>query len=173
MIKSLTICFTLFSSLSVFAVQLCDGESETSPTSRFTINNGDAFVVDSITGLAWARCVVGQSWNSDSKTCEGEALRLTWKEALQQANSLVIDSRTDWRVPNIKELATIVERKCVSPAKNLVVFPGAPDGRYWSSTPNTSASAMTESWAVGFYNGRIDSQDKMSDFYVRMVRYAE
>jgi len=173
MLRKIISLFIVSLSLEINAVQMCEGESETSATSQFSIDNGDAFVVDTVTNLAWARCVVGQTWNIDTEACDGEPLRLTWKEALQQANSLVIDSRTDWRVPNIKELATIVERKCVSPAKNLVVFPGAPDGRYWSSTPNTSASAMTESWAVGFYNGRIDSQDKMSDFYVRMVRYAE
>jgi len=163
----------LFTSISATAVQMCEGESETSPTSRFTINNEDSFVVDIVTGLAWSRCLVGQTWDSTSKTCTGEPLNLTWQEALQQADELVLDNRTDWRLPNIKELATIVERKCVAPAKNLEVFPGAPEDGYWSSTPNTSASAMTEAWAIGFYNGRIDSKEKLSDFYVRMVRYAE
>jgi len=158
----------------LLAEQVCDGESETSPTSQFQlVSTDDEFVTDTLTGLAWARCVVGQTWDGQSKSCSGEPLRLTWQQALQQSASFNADNRTDWRLPNIKELVSIVERKCVEPAKNLAIFPNAPDDRYWSSTPNTSAAALGEAWAVGFYNGRIDSKDKLSDFYVRMVRYAE
>ena len=169
----ISVSILLFAPLSI-AEQVCDGESETSPTARFLIlANDDEFVTDTVTGLAWARCVVGQTWDGQAKSCSGEPLRLTWQEALLQSTSFSAGSRTDWRLPNIKELASIVERQCVEPAKNLTVFPNAPDDRYWSSTPNTSAAALGEAWAVGFYNGRIDSKDKLSDFYVRMVRYAE
>lgn len=154
--------------------QLCDGETVTLPTERFVIGSeNDQFVVDSITGLAWARCLIGQTWDSTNQTCSGEAERLSWQEALQTAKTFQVSNHTDWRVPNLKELASIVERQCVSPATNLEIFPNSTVDRYWSSTPNTSASKVGEAWAVAFYNGRIDSHDKLVDFYVRMVRFAE
>ena len=177
-LKRRSLAVSLFSlslcGVSAQAEQVCDGETETTPLSRFVdANVENTFVVDAETGLAWARCVVGQSWDSQNKACTGEPLRLTWQEALKQADSFKPDNRTDWRLPNIKELVSIVERNCVEPAKNLAIFPNAPDDRYWTSTPNTSASLLGEAWAVAFYNGRIDSHKKFSDFYVRMVRYAE
>ncbi len=158
---------------NVFA-QECPGTSTTSPTENFiTEDISQEMVIDSTTGLAWARCVVGQTWNGTTETCTGEALRLTWQEALQASSSYQAGNFDDWRVPNIKELVSIVERACVDPATNLTIFNSAPAQNYWSSTPNTNATKKDEAWAMGFYNGRIDSNNKNSDFYVRMVRYAE
>jgi hypothetical protein len=158
----------------VKAEQVCDGETETTPSSRFSIDSSNSdFVVDTLTGLAWARCVVGQTWNEDTETCSGEPLKLTWQEALENANTFQLSNHTDWRLPNLKELVSIVERQCVEPAKNTDIFPNSPDDRFWTSTPDTSADGRGMAWAVGFYNGRIDSKEKYYDFYVRMVRYAE
>ena len=67
---------------------------------------------DSVTGLSWMRCSIGQKWTG--KTCTGEPLRFTWQDSLDFVTSLNRDggfaSRTDWRVPTIEELSTI--RKC-------------------------------------------------------------
>lgn len=158
----------------VSAEQLCDGDTQTTPSENFTvISEATEYVVDNTTGLAWARCVVGQSWDSTLQSCTGEPLRLTWQEALQQATTYRAGNHTDWRLPNVKELVSVVERQCVEPAANLDLFPAAPDDRYWSSTPYTGSDSTTTAWAVAFYNGRIDTSEKTSDFYVRMVRYAE
>jgi hypothetical protein len=156
------------------ANQVCPVKGQTTPTENFiTQNNNPEYVIDSTTGLAWSRCVVGQTWNSASQSCTGEPLRLTWQEALQAATNYTVGNITEWRLPNIKELASIVERECVDPAVNLVIFPNAPSQHYWSSTPNTAGNKIDEAWAVAFYNGRLDSNKKSSDFFVRMVRYAE
>lgn len=161
-------------SVSSAWAQDCPGSDATLPTDIFiTEDISQEMVIDSTTGLAWARCVVGQQWNGTTQTCTGEALRLTWQEALQASSTYQAGNFDDWRVPNIKELASIVERACVNPATNLTIFNGAPAQHYWSSTPNTAATKKDEAWALGFFNGRIDSNDKNSDFYVRMVRYAE
>lgn len=163
-----------FATLPAFATQVCDGETETTPKSQFTISDSNPeLAIDTVTGLAWSRCVVGQTWDSAAKDCLGEPLRLTWQEALNNATTFQLANHTDWRLPNLKELASVVERQCVAPAKNTDIFPSAPDDRYWTSTPDTSASGGSLAWAVAFYNGRIDSKSKYSDFYVRMVRYAE
>lgn len=168
----------VFSFLACFSAagvgQECNGGFETAPAGQFVVDdNNTSVVVHSTTGLTWARCLVGQNWNSTSNTCDGEAVRLDWQNALKVSKDFNLTQRTDWRLPNIKELASIVERQCVSPAANLSVFPNTPVDSFWSSTPNTASDKSDEAWAVAFYNGRLDSKDKSQDFYVRMVRYAE
>ena len=167
----------VFASLACSAValaQTCPGKDATLDTDLFiTEGISQETVIDSRTGLMWARCVVGQTWNGTTQSCTGEALRLTWQEALQASSSYQAANFDDWRVPNIKELVSIVERACVAPATNLTIFNSAPSQHYWSSTPNTDTTKKDEAWAMGFQNGRLDSNDKNADFYVRMVRYAE
>ncbi len=173
-LKTAVLSIAMLSATVSANTQVCPGKDATTPTDIFITENIDPeMVIDSRTGLAWARCVVGQQWNPSTQQCTGEALRLTWKEALQAASSYQAANKDNWRVPNIKELVSIVERQCVDPAANLAIFANSPSEHYWSSTPNTAATKKLEAWAVAFYNGRIDSNDKQSDFYVRMVRYAE
>lgn len=162
----------LFANVSQ-AEQMCDGETETSPSERFAVGTTETYLVDSVTGLEWAKCVVGQNWDITTQSCVGEPLSLTWQEALQQASTFRLNNHTDWRLPSLKELASIVEHKCVTPAINISMFPDSPAHVFWTSTPNTASDLSNESWSISFDNGRIDSNDKFSDYYVRMVRYAE
>lgn len=172
--NKLNILCAFLLSFSLSAEQQCDGETITTDTANFTIaSSASGTVIHNDSGLAWARCLVGQTWNSVDESCEGEAVRLTWQGALQLTNSYDFGEHTDWRLPNLKELASLVERSCVTPAINLDIFPNTLSDSFWTSTPNTSADKTTEAWSVAFYNGRIDSRDKQQDFYVRMVRYAE
>lgn len=161
-------------STSVLAAQQCDGSSVTTDDEDFIISEDEpGIVIHSTTGLAWARCVVGQEWNVDDEVCEGSAKQLTWQDALKLSTSYELEQKTGWRVPNIKELASIVERNCVTPSANLTIFDNTPIKNFWSSSPNTAAAQADEAWAVSFSNGRLDSNLKNSDFYVRMVKYAE
>jgi hypothetical protein len=174
--KSINLALIILGTLYSFsgsAEQVCDGETETSPSDRFAVGTTEDYLIDSVTGLSWAKCVVGQNWNIVSQSCEGQPLRLTWEEALQQSTTFRVNNHTDWRLPNLKELASIVEHKCVSPSINISMFPDSPVGGFWTSTPNTASDLSMESWSIAFDNGRIDSSDKFLDFYVRMVRYAE
>lgn len=176
-IASQVLMFASVTSLSIQGQSLeqdCAGSTTTTGDSEFTVSDvNTGLVTHSESELMWARCVVGQTWNVDDEICEGEPVRLTWQLALQLTNDYTFNDHTDWRVPNVKELASVVERACVSPSANLNVFPNTPDGNFWTSTPNTSADKTTEAWSVAFSNGRIDSRDKNQDYYVRMVRYAE
>lgn len=156
------------------AAQTCEGKDPTASATKFTISTSvPAKVYHTTSGLEWSRCVVGQTWNSTTKTCDGDGERLTWQAALQLSATYKVGNHTDWRVPNLKELVSLVQRACVEPAIDLTIFPATPSDSYWTSTPNTSSDKTQESWSVGFYNGRIESRDKQQDFYVRMVRYAE
>lgn len=171
--KLIVCALTLVSGVAV-AEQSCVGKSPTAEASSFVLSTdivGKALHTTS--GLEWSRCLVGQSWNETESTCEGAAVKLTWQDALLLANTYDFGEHTDWRVPNLKELTSLVQRACVSPAIDLTVFPATLTGGYWTSTPNTSADRAMEAWSVNFLNGRIESREKQQDYYVRMVRYAE
>lgn len=161
-------------STCLHAAQTCEGKSVTADEKKFTIDdNKPSKVFHTTSGLEWSRCVIGQTWNNDSKTCDGDGERFTWQSALKLSQTYKLEGHTDWRLPNIKELVSLVERACVSPAIELDIFPATPSDSYWTATPNTSADKADEAWSVGFYNGRLESREKQQDFYVRMVRYAE
>lgn len=100
------------------------------------VDNGDGTITDLKTGLMWQKCSQGQS----SGDCSvGSAEAFTWQQALQRAQTVNSSGgfagHVDWRLPNIKELVTLVERQCMHPAINLTRFPNTPEAFYWSSTP--------------------------------------
>ncbi len=138
---------------------------ETTPSSRFTIN-GNGTVTDKQTGLIWARCPEGQSGSS----CEsGSATGYNWQSALDHADSSGLAGENDWRLPNIKELGSIIERACYLPAINLHVFPNVSASLFWTSSPEINNSNNT--WVVDFSTGfdrNID--DRSSSRVVRLVR---
>ena len=149
------------------AAQTCKYDSipATAPASRFT-DNGDGTVTDKATGLQWKRCSEGQTW--DGATCTGSATQHTWKQALRLADGASYAGKDDWRLPNLKELASIVERACYGPAIDLVPFPGTPSNGYWPSSPN--AYYAGSAWSVDFRHGSDGVYYKGSGFHVRLVR---
>ena len=77
----------------------------------------------------------------------------------------------DWQVPNIKQLLSIVERKCVAPAINANLFPDTPaSAQFWSSTSYIyNAEADVLRMADGL-NSRAFKEGAGSALYVRLVR---
>ena len=110
---------------------------------RFLINGAE--VTDTVTGLVWSRCSVGQTWTGT--VCSGNPTLVYHDQALQLAQNAV-----GWRLPNIKELASLVDRRCDFPAIDSVAFPNTVGGyyTYWSSTP---ASGENSAWLVSFSEG--------------------
>ncbi len=77
---------------------------------------------------------------------------------------------TDWRMPTIKELSSIVNSNTYDSAINSTYF-GA--GRtmssyYWSSTTYVRSTVLA--WGVGFNDGFVTVRDKYSSYYIRAVR---
>lgn len=147
--------------------QLCLSESQspsTTPTSRFT-DHGDGTVTDTGTGLMWAKCPLGRSGDG----CTGGQPFPKWGEALLIGEASTLAGYTDWRVPNIKELDTIVEQRCANPAINLAVFPNTPNTEFWSSSPSVLSAGS--SWAVQFITGDSQSVYGRNELHaVRLVR---
>lgn len=137
------------------------GSKPSTPDSRFAIHNNGT-VTDLKTGLIWKRCLQGEN-GSECKF--GEAKGYTWKEALQQAKNSDFAGKKDWRIPNIKELDSIIEFNCVYPSINNKVFPYENNPNYnynvavWSSTPHND-NYVTEAWVINFYYGGDGGIDK-------------
>jgi hypothetical protein len=153
----------------------------TTPTADFT-DNRDGTVTHSRSGLVWMRCALGQTW--DGLTCSGTAKKFLWKDTLQAAANFNAAggyaAHHDWRMPNIKELDSIVELQCFAPAINLEIFPGTPPWRFWSSTPSINENDPRFVWRIDFKNGYVDDtrvwdfyfpkSQKKFDYHVRLVR---
>jgi len=75
---------------------------------------------------------------------------------------------TDWRLPTIQELFTLVDYSRCKPAMDTSIFSDTQSNYYWSST--TSASYSSHAWVVYFNYGYVDDINKANDLYVRAVR---
>ena len=141
-------------SAHAIAAQYCNPHiRESSPTSSWVLHsNGTA--VDRQTGLMWKRCREGQSLDS-AGSCTGIVAQVTWQQALQTARTSQFAGYSDWRLPNIKELRSIIEDRCNSPALNITVFPIT--GYFnvvWSSTPDIRISTPDiDAWMIQIIYG--------------------
>jgi hypothetical protein len=168
----ITFFFIFINPLVIFS-QECN-KAIPSTTSHLQ-DNGDGTISDPKMGLVWKKCNEGQNWNSGDNSCEGKANSYDWLAALQQAKNINNDSeeenrgKMDWRVPNIKELISIVELKCWNPSVNISVFPRTPVSWYWSSSLYTYYGT-NYAWSSYFYYGHKDGNDKDNSKHVRLVR---
>ena len=162
----LTLYFCLLINIDLSFAQSCNPNTiADAPTSRYIMNaNGTA--LDKKTGLTWMRCALGQTWKNAG--CTGFAQNYTWQGALQAAEDNVFAGLNDWRLPNQKELQSLAEYHCYSPAINLKAFPNATSGWYWSSSPY--ATMIDHAWVVNFLSGNDDNDNKSNGLAVRLVR---
>lgn len=165
-IKALFISTFLTSvSISTIAQECLSDGLETTPNDNFEAVTTST-LLDTTTDLVWRRCAEGQTW--DGSTCSGEAVKYTWQQALQLAHEASNEDLLGWRLPNVKELATITERDCVRPAINSSLFPATPPDDFWTSTP--SADDPDRAWVVAFFNASHSIKEKDRFIYVRLVR---
>lgn len=140
---------------------------EATPSARF-VNNGDGTITDSNTDLMWKQCLEGLAGDE----CElGEALALNWAEALlylPELNKEGDKGYMDWRMPNIRELSTLVETQCMNPSINTEVFPGTPATQVWTSSPYQFYTHY--SWYVDFGYGSADYDERIKPKSLRLVR---
>jgi len=75
---------------------------------------------------------------------------------------------TDWRVPTIKELKTLVDRSKESPSINTTYFPNTISNVYWSATTRVTYTDYARQ--VFFTYGAEDNNFKSGGNFVRAVR---
>lgn len=165
----------IFTRATLVEAQTCEaGTVASKPTIQYSIANGT--VIDLRTGLMWDQCPWGQTGAACAAT--GQDI-FSWMLALgvpATANAAIYKGYSDWRLPNVKELRSIVEACRKAPSINEIVFPGTPGGDYfsgpfWSSSP--SANYQDGAWIVNFYyGGAWDFEPRSSQFRVRLVRTA-
>jgi len=168
--------FTILNSLFIIfllgshaALAACVGTiTASTPTADF-VDHGDGTVTHVKTGLMWKQCSEGLS---GAGCTTGAATLHTWQAALQLAKTLNAGGGfagfTDWRLPNQKELNSIVEGQCVTPTINATIFPATVSNWYWSASPY--AGGATNAWVVYFVNGNDGAGNKASSNSVRLVR---
>lgn len=137
--KTKYILFPLLLGNSIaMAEQTCDTQAyPMSIHAEQYIDNGDGTVTDQQSKLTWMRCSLGQTWSGT--TCVGTPTTHTLPVAMAEACKLNEQGgyagHSDWRVPQIPELAMIVERQCANPRTNAALFPETPANYFWTATP--------------------------------------
>ena len=129
------------------------------------IDNGDGTVTDKYTGLMWMKCSIGQTGSS----CSGSASTFNWSSAISTCEALNFAGYSDWRLPNMKELFSLIKFEGSSgPYIDTTYFPNTVSNYYWTST--TYLPTTTAAMYVNFNSGDVNYYFKTSNFYVRCVR---
>ncbi len=116
------------------------------PNSQEDVNNGapnlesyrdnfDGTVTDAVTGLMWQQSVPG--------------LAYTAAQAATYCTGLNLGGYSDWRVPTIVELVSIIDYDSSSPAINSIAFPSTPGADFISSTSYDGSATQMSSASFG------------------------
>ena len=151
--------------------QVFPGDGVDSPALSYT-DNMDGTFTDNNTQLMWEKKVAGGSSGcpTDSANLHGVDSTCTWAQAtgvwIAAINADNLGGHNDWRVPNVKELLSIVDYSRRNPATSVpgstaMVF-------YWSST--NSAGSSSGAWVVEGFSGFTFAGTKNESRYVRAVR---
>jgi len=129
------------------------------PASRF-IDNGDLTVTDTLTGLMWQQyptLIISE---------------LNWSNSLNQCDISSVSIHSDWRMPNLREMLSLLDYYYYAKAVDTTAFPslpGAPNTIYWTST--TYDADSDSAWNVDIQTGETGVDNKTtSSYYVWAVR---
>ncbi|MFO7735905.1 MAG: DUF1566 domain-containing protein [bacterium] len=134
----------------------------------------------------YARCVRGEKWNPGNEftkidisekivlkdlqsglfwTKEYSNNSMTWEDALAYCENLEYADFTDWRLPNINELITLVDYSSDLPASS---FPGMTNNIFWSSS--SSSDRIQSAKSLNFTHGDKTSPPKTYKAFVICAR---
>lgn len=128
------------------------------PDPRFVAGSGAEVdcVTDKLTGLMWVRApsVVAGNWTS----------------ALASANDLTLCGFSDWRLPNVIELESMLNGEAANTSTylNSQGFSGVTAGTYWSSTSWTGNAVYA--YTVNLNEGYLFALTKTDSYYIWPVR---
>jgi len=130
---------------------------------RFT-DNEDGTITDNASGLMWVKDPSQLGGNFGTPGNPGQ---MDWEDAIDECLALDYAGHDDWRLPNIKELLSIVDYSKTSGPLIDNAFTCVSD-RYWSSS--TRAQYTTSSWIMEFDDGWVQNSGKTNTYYLRPVR---
>ncbi|GAB4357852.1 MAG: hypothetical protein Kow006_25930 [Gammaproteobacteria bacterium] len=126
---------------------------------------------DRRTGLIWSRCLLGQRWNGrDCGPLRHYEVTHSWDEARRLAGRSRRGGYSDWRLPSLGELRSLLYTGCgKGDLLDRVAFPGDAPFPVWSDTEFEKNPYYA--WRIDFTNGKINSDIKETPSYVaRLVR---
>ncbi|HKZ84020.1 MAG TPA: DUF1566 domain-containing protein [Anaerolineae bacterium] len=159
-----------------------DGTVQAGAALRYK-DNGDGTIKDLNTGLMWEKKVAGSGclhcvedtypWSQFGSTTIWD-----WLAAVNAEGGRGFAGHGDWRIPNVKELQSILDYGRVNPALDPIFGPTVITRYYWSSTtaanPDTGGNVA---WVVFFHDGHVLSTPfgfqegaKNGSWHVRAVR---
>lgn len=106
-----------------------------------TVGSAGSAVAGSVTDSA-----TGLVWESGASTTA-----IDWTSALAHCEALELDGVSTWRLPNLKELASIVDDSLSAPAISTV-FASRPATVFWTSTPVSLRPSAA--YKIDFATGR-------------------
>lgn len=126
------------------------------PHGQYDILN-DGTVKDRKTGLIWQQ--------------KAATVQHTWSSAKDYCAQLSLGGvSSGWRLPEVLELASLVDRAAASPSPTIdsTAFPSATAGRFWTAT--ASAGYAGKYWFLDFASGILNSDSDEQPYWVRCVR---
>lgn len=154
---------SLISTSSLAVSSSTRGLPPETPTNYTDNKNGT--ITDNYTGLVWKKCTQGMTGN-DCKI-GSPSLRL-WAKARTECDDLVFAGKSDWRMPTLKELQSIVHTGVYNPAINRDYFLNTSDYPYWTST--SPAEYPASKFTVIFSDGSVYFRDSNNFAATRCVR---
>ncbi len=124
------------------------------PVQGAMVDNGDGTVSDTATGLMWQKATAPDTY--------------TWEQALAYCEGLSLSGYTDWRLPNVNELQSLVDYSQHAPAIDPLLASDTLADWYWTSSP--VSGSPSNAWNVSFCYGKVNHYDVSRNFRVRAVR---
>ncbi|NGZ07104.1 MAG: DUF1566 domain-containing protein [Magnetococcales bacterium] len=125
------------------------------PAIRF-VDLGDGTITDQLTGLTWmknANCWGSQNWANALAKVAG------LNTGIESCSGYTTGTHTDWRLPNRKELRSLIDYGRTEPALPVShPFLGVNSYTFWSST--TSAVNTDSAWYVNLPYGHLHYGNK-------------
>lgn len=152
------------------------------------VDNGDGTITDLNTGLMWEKKADdgGLHDQDDTYRWSGDGSQETiwdWLDDVNAEGGTGFAGHSDWRIPNLRELESVIDRGTFNPsvalALNAACMPGctvtacsctSTSSVYWTSTAQ-AATPADYAWGVYFFSGTMDAYAKTGDVLaVRAVR---
>ena len=150
------------------------------------VDNGDGTITDLNTGLMWEKKDRNGGLHQYTSTYNWTTAMGTWLNNVNNEGGVGFAGYTDWRIPNVRELQSIIDYSKLSPAHdeifgniNCVTSCYVTEcsctngGSHWTSTRYAnggSNSSDTYTWFVNMNDGSHSITRNTSFAYIRAVR---